>query len=214
MNYLVNKAEVMEFFDNHIMKYIITDLEILNKIKADDSGIGGCAIPQALSTFSALDLMGYLLHPQDIETNKMTFSDLLKNSKYFPEFETFSTKDNFILSFKDNLRNIIAHRFSLAKYDITKSDENHLFFEYKGQQTFNVSYLTKITINFIRRIRDEIYNDQLNINGYSKDITLEKIKNKISKLKNFEGKNCEHLNNLSISTVTTDTTSSLGKEKQ
>ena len=166
MSYLVNKAEVMEFFDNHIMKYIITDLEILNKIKADDSGIGGCAIPQALSTFSALDLMGYLLHPQDIETNKMTFSDLLKNSKYFPEFETFSTKDNFILSFKDNLRNIIAHRFSLAKYDITKSDENHLFFEYKGQQTFNVSYLTKITINFIRRIRDEIYNDQLNINGY------------------------------------------------
>ena len=108
MSYLVNKAEVMEFFDNHIMKYIITDLEILNKIKADDSGIGGCAIPQALSTFSALDLMGYLLHPQDIETNKMTFSDLLKNSKYFPEFETFSTKDNFILSFKDNLRNIIA----------------------------------------------------------------------------------------------------------
>lgn len=214
MSYLVNKAEVMEFFDNHIMKYIITDLEILNKIKADDSGIGGCAIPQALSTFSALDLMGYLLHPQDIETNKMTFSDLLKNSKYFPEFETFSTKDNFILSFKDNLRNIIAHRFSLAKYDITKSDENLLFFEYKGQQTFNVSYLTKITINFIRRIRDEIYNDQLNINGYSKDITLEKIKNKISKLKNFEGKNYEHLNNLSISTVTTDTTSSLGKEKQ
>ena len=204
----------MEFFDNHIMKYIITDLEILNKIKADDSGIGGCAIPQALSTFSALDLMGYLLHPQYIETNKMTFSDLLKNSKYFPEFETFSTKDNFILSFKDNLRNIIAHRFSLSKYDITKSDENHLFFEYKGQQTFNVSYLTKITINFIRRIRDEIYNDQLNINGYSKDITLEKIKNKINKLKNFEGKNYEHLNNLSISTVTTDTTSSLGKEKQ
>mgnify|MGYP007097323165 FL=1 len=51
MSYLVNKAEVMEFFDNHIMKYIITDLEILNKIKADDSGIGGCAIPQALSTF-------------------------------------------------------------------------------------------------------------------------------------------------------------------
>jgi hypothetical protein len=89
-----------------------------------------------------------------------------------------------------------------------------IFFEYKGQQTFNVSYLTKITINFIRRIRDEIYNDQLNINGYSKDITLEKIKNKINKLKNFEGKNYEHLNNLSISTVTTDTTSSLGKEKQ
>lgn len=210
MSYSIDKAEVLNFFDNHIMKYIIADLEILDKIKADGSGVGGCAIPQALSTFAALDLIGYLLHPQDGKPVAMNFTDLLKNDKYFPEFKQFGTQADFFDSFKHNLRSIMAHRFSLAKYDITKTDDNYLFFENNGRQTFNASYFTKITINFIKKIRNEINDDKLIINGYTKEVTIEKVKNKIIKLKDFEGDIYVPLDNLPISTVTTHTTSSLG----
>lgn len=208
MSYESDKKEVLDFFDNHILKYIIVDLEVLNEIKATRLGGGGCSIPQASSTFSALDLIGYLIHQQDITTVGMSFSSLLKNKVYFPEFSEYSTKAKFFDSFRDNFRSIMAHRFSLAKYDIAKTEDNYLFVEKTGRQIFNVSYFTKITIKAIKKIYEEIQNDQLVIPTFSKEKTMKKVKDRITKLKEFEGSVFVLLNDLPT-TATTQTTCSL-----
>jgi hypothetical protein len=210
MRYQADKISVLDFFENHILKYVVVDLEVLDKIKADSYGLGGCAIPQASSTFAALELMGYLIHPQDTKTVAMSFSDLLNNEKYFPEFKKYATQSNFLNSFRDNLRSIMVHRFSLVKYDISKTDDNHIFIEKDGRQIFNTSYFTKLTINTIKKIHIEIRNDAFFINGYSKEVTLEKMKNRIDKLKDFESENYVTLTDLPPSTTATETTSSLG----
>lgn len=209
MSYTNNKAIVINLFDNHIIKYIVKDLEILNSIEADSSGYGGCAIPQASSTFAALDLIGYLIHPQELKTVSMSFTDLLKNNQYFPDFVEYTSDINFFDSFKENIRSVMVHRFSLSKYDIAKADTNHLFYEQDGRQIFNTSFFTKTTIVAINKICNNIKNDSFVINGYDKEYTMEKIKNRIEKLKDFEGKYFSNLINLPISTTTTETTSSL-----
>lgn len=207
MSYEINKAEVLDFFDNHIMKYIIVDLEVLDEIKAKSFGGGGCSIPQASSTFSALDLIGYLIHPQDLGTLRMSFSDLLKNKSYFPEFIEYSTKAKFFDSFRDNFRSIMAHRFSLAKYDIAKTDDTHLFVEKDSRQIFNVSFFTKITIKAIKKIYEEIKHDQFLISTFSNEVTMEKVKTRITKLKEYEGSVYVLLNDLPITTTTQSTCS-------
>lgn len=180
----------------------------MENIRANSFGEGGCAIPQASSTFAALDLLGYLIHPQDLKPVVMSFTDLLSDVKYFPEFKKYSTYSNFFDSFRDNLRSIMVHRFSLAKYDIAKTSEMHLFLEKNGRQIFNVSFFTKITIKAIEKIHAEIEDDSFTISGLSKDATMEKIKNRIIKLKDYEGKVNVSITNLPT-TTTTETTSSL-----
>src|SRR5688572_3604781 len=145
MSYETNKAEVLALFDNHIIKYVIKDLEVLDSIEPDALGAGACAIPQAISTFAALDLIGYLIHPQDVKVVGMSFTDLLNNDTYFPEIKQYSSHANFFASFRDDLRSIMAHRFSLTKYDITKSNNGYLFVEDGGSHIFNTSHLTRIT---------------------------------------------------------------------
>jgi hypothetical protein len=104
----------------------------------------------------------------------------------------------------------MTHRFSLAKYDITKTNNGNLFFEENGRQIFNTSHFTKMTVAAIMKIYNQIKDDNFIINGYSRELTMEKIKERIEKLKNFEGNAFSHLMNLPISTTTTETTSSLG----
>ena len=208
MSYETDKANILAFFDNHIIRYVVSDLEALNSIEADETGAGGCSIPQASATFSALDLMGYLMHPQDISPMKMSFSDLLNNEKYFPEFKQYSIQANFFNSFKDNLRSFMVHRFSITKYDITKTSDTNLFTEMDTRQIFNTSYFTKITINAINKIYNEIKEDKFLINGFSKKITLGKVNEKIKMLKGFD-KNYVPLIDLPISSVSTQTTCSL-----
>lgn len=210
MSYELDKREVENFFDNHIIKYIIVDLEVLDKIEADASGVGGCVIPLALSTFAALDLIGYLIHAQERKVVAMSFSDLLTNARYFPDFVQYTTQNSFFDSFRDNLRSIMAHRFSLAKYDIAKSPDPYLFFENNGRQIFNASYFTKITIDAIKKIHAEITSDTFIINGYSKEETMIKMKERIIKLKDFEGSVFVAIANLPITSTILQTTSSLG----
>lgn len=144
MSYDINKQEVLKLFDYHIMKYIIKDLEVLDSIISDNAGTGGCAIPQAISTFSALDLIGYLVHPQEIKPVGMSFSELLKNEIYFPGFKEYTCHINFLDSFRDNIRSIMVHRYSLVGYEITKNDTEQLFWNNGNNQTFNASYFTKM----------------------------------------------------------------------
>lgn len=173
-------------------------------------GAGGCAIPQASATFSALDLMGYLIHPIDLNVMKMSFSDFLNYVEYFPILNIYKTHADFFASMKDDLRSIMAHRFSLVNYDITKEDNNLWFFEIEEKTIFNVSYFTKMTISIINTIYERIINDKFIINGFDKETTIEKMKIKIEKLKNFEGNGYAKLTGLQSSNVTIQTTSSLG----
>lgn len=210
MSHESNKRKVIDLFENHIIKYVVKDLEVLDSIEPDPSGSGACAIPQAISTFAALDLIGYLIHPQDSKTVRMNFTDFLRNDKYFPEIKHYSTHVNFFESFRDNLRTIMVHRFSLAKYDITKSNEDYLFFEKSGRQIFNTSYFTRITVVAIMMIFNQIKDDNFIINGYSKEKTMAKIKERIEKLRDFEGNAFSPLANLPRYTTTIESTTSLG----
>lgn len=210
MSYEIDKKEVLNLFDNHIMRYIVKDLEVLDRIKPDDYGAGGCAIPQASSTFAALDLIGYLVHPQELKPVGMAFSDLLKNDRYFPEFEEYKSHVDFFDSFRDNIRSIMVHRFLLTKYDITKVDTEYLFLEANGHQIFNASHFTKMTIDAITKIYNDIKSDTFIINGYSKELTMENIRLKIDKLKAFEGKGFEPFSNLTTPTISIKTTNPLG----
>ena len=210
MSHENNKSIVLDLFDNHIIKYIIKDLEILDSIKADDFGVGGCAIPQATSTFSAIDLIGYLIHTEDRRTLQMSFTELLKNEKYFPDFKDYSTYSEFFDSFRDDFRSVMVHRFSLTKYDIAKIETRTLFIVEQGKTIFNVSYFTKMTIGAIKKIYQKIKDDTFIINGYSKEVSMEKIKNKVVELKNYNSTNFRLLENLPTSTTCSETTSSLG----
>lgn len=210
MSYENNKSDVLNLFENHIIKYIIKDLEVLDSIKADEFGVGGCAIPQATSTFSALDLMGYLVHTEDRRAIQMSFTELLKNEFYFSDFKDYSTYTEFFDSFRDDLRSVMVHRFTLSKYDIGKIGKNNLFIEERSKTIFNVSYFTKMTIKAIKKIYQEIIDDTFIIQGYSKEVSMEKINNKIAELKNYNSPNFRLLEHLPTSTTCTETTSSLG----
>lgn len=207
-----NKKEVLDFFENHIIKYVVKDLEILNKIEADGEGVGGCAIPQASSTFSALDLIGYLIHPQDeIRPVKMSFSDLLKKEKYFPELSDYKSNEPFFNSIRDYIRTYLAHRYLMTKYDVAKIDIDKLFIVNKGRIVFNVAFFTKITVKAIKEICSDITNDLFVINDYSNEKSIKMVKERLDKLKSydFEGKNNVELTDLTTSTVTFETTKSL-----
>ena len=210
MDYKANKAAVLDLFDNHILRYIIKDLEKLIEIEADDFGAGGCAIPQAISTFAVLDLIGYITHPQDeISTVGGSFGNIIINKKYFLGFKKLLDHPNFLDSFRDNIRSIMVHRFLLAKYDIAKTLDNELFIQKKDRQIFNVTYFTKITIDATKKIYDEISGDLFFINGFSKEESLYKMNNKIGRLKEFGGRKYAELTNLTIPTTCIQTTSSV-----
>lgn len=209
MSFDSDKAYVLNFFQNYILKYIITDLKRLNKIRQKKNGTGACTIPQAIATFSALDLLGYLVHPQDIKETRMSFSDVLNNQQFFPELKEYSSHPNFFNSFRDNIRSIMVHRFSLTKYDITKNKKKILFFERNGIQIFNVSYFTRIAIKAILKVHSDIQGDTFRINGCSRNESIEKLKDKINRLKSYEAESFLRLENIDTLTVTIETTHSI-----
>jgi hypothetical protein len=209
MSYENNKLDVLSLFDNHIIKYVVKDLLVLDSIKADDLGLGGCSIPQAISTFSALDFIGYLIHTENIKTIGMSFTELLKNELYFPDFKDYSIHEKFFHSFRDDIRSVMVHRFSLIKYDIAKIKTSNLFIKGHDVEIFNVSYFTKMTINAINKIYDDIKNDTFKIDGFSKEASMENIKNKILNLKIHNSYKINLLENEPTSTISLETTRSL-----
>ncbi len=210
MTHEENKQEVMQLFDNHILKYIVSDLIKLNSIMADENGVGGCSIPQAISTFSALDFVGYLTHSQDMSVMSMSFSDLLKNENYFPSLKSYVNHSNFSKIFRDDYRSFMVHRYSMTKFNISKINVDELFLEENSNVIFNVFYFTKITIEAILKIYDEIIKDTFTINMNSNEQSIEKVKNRITNLKNYNEANFLAFDSLLPNTTITQTTSSLG----
>jgi len=210
MSFESNKAEVIELFENHILKYIVKDLKVLDGIKADESGAGGCAIPQATAAFSALDLMGYLTNPQEVRPVEMRIKDFLGNPLYFPTIQHLVTQSGFLDFIRDNVRSIMAHRFALSIFDITKEDNGHLFYQEGNKYIFSARHLTHLTISAINHVYQSIQTDSFRINGFTNEESIEKMKTKVDKLKSYIGTDFTGLSGLFVSTTTTQTTSSLG----
>ncbi len=208
MSYATNKQSVINFFDFYVLKYIVTDLKVLDKISADEKGEGGCTIPQAVSTFAALDLIGYLTSSQTPPPIGMHFQEVLQDPAYFPEFILLANQEKFLNSFRDDFRSTMAHRFLLIQYDIHKSASETLLSEYAGRHIFNVSYFTKLVITAIEKIYSLIQSDQFIINGCAKDESVEKIKIRIDDLKHHASKHYKLLEGLPSLTSTPETTRS------
>ncbi|MEQ8532517.1 MAG: hypothetical protein RIB86_11725 [Imperialibacter sp.] len=97
------------------------------------------------------------------------------------------------------------------KYDITKSENEDMFFENAGLPTFNTSYFTKLTLKVIEKIYRQVCADTFIVNGLDKNQTMEKLKKQVEKLKNYSSGKFQPINNLTTtSTTTTQTTSSIG----
>lgn len=103
----------------------------------------------------------------------------------------------------------MVHRFSLTKYDITKNKKKILFFERNGIQIFNVSYFTRIAIKAILKVHSDIQGDTFRINGCSRNESIEKLKDKINRLKSYEAESFLRLENIDTLTVTIETTHSI-----
>jgi len=209
MSYNSDKELVIGFFETHILKYIVTDLKVLNDITANSNGEGGCAIPQAISAFSAIDLIGYLTSAQNVSPIRMHFTEILKNANYFPEIKDLAHHEDFFNSFRDDIRSVMAHRFSLVKYDIEKSKVDILLTNRNGDTVFNVSYFTKLVIKSIETIFDSIKNDSFIIDGVSAGDSVKKVKDKIIELKQFESKYYTQTTEIVINTTCTETTKSI-----
>ena len=67
-----------------------------------------------------------------------------------------------------------------------------------------------MTIAAIKKIYQEIKDNAFIINGYSKELSMEKIKNKVVELKNYNSTNFRLLENLPTSTTSKEARSSLG----
>ncbi|MDB5222634.1 MAG: hypothetical protein JWN83_1301 [Chitinophagaceae bacterium] len=189
MQYADHKNSVLKFFDEYALKYLVSDLEMLDSIKADDNGIGGCAIPQAISTFSAVDLFGFLLDTQDVGSNitKMRLMPFLKNKDLFPTIDEVKKMEDFLNSFRDDIRSIMTHRFFLAKYDIAKLPETSLLIQNDDKRIFNVSYFTKLVVSAIREIYNKIKNDVFILPGDKKnEETIERFYNRLELLRSYE----------------------------
>ena len=208
MSYDANKQSIIKFFDFYILKYIVTDLKVLDAISADIRGEGGCAIPQAISTFAALDLIGYLTSSQDPATIGMHFQEVLKDPAYFPELTLLANQEKFLNSFRDDFRSTMAHRFLLIQYDIYKSASETLLSESAGRHIFNVSYFTKLVIKAIEKIYSSIQTDQLIISGLSLEDSVEKIKIRIDDLNQHASKHYKLLEGLPLLPFTPETTRS------
>lgn len=55
--------QLRHYFEDHLVRYTVPDLQCLMDIRPDSDGLSGCTIPLALTAFSVLDLFGYLLRP-------------------------------------------------------------------------------------------------------------------------------------------------------
>ncbi|MGZ0015344.1 hypothetical protein [Yeosuana sp. AK3] len=65
----MKKKEVGKFFKLFVNEYIVTDILVLDNIrKNENTGLGSCAIPQAMALLSAIDLLGFLFG-KDKEAN-------------------------------------------------------------------------------------------------------------------------------------------------
>ena len=101
---------------------MVKDIKVIDQIKPDAT-----AISQTSAIIQALDLMGYLTHPQELKVINLSFSHFLNNEVYFPSINQHKNHINFLNLLRDDVISIMAHRFSLTMFDITEKVISLLF---------------------------------------------------------------------------------------
>lgn len=200
---------VDKFFKEFIFKNIIPDLKVLDQINPNGiGGLGACCIPQAITTFSTIDLFGYLLGPENMKEMDMRFIDFLKNRLYFPNLESSLESDNFWNSLRDELRSLMVHRFIISKYSIAKVDVDKLFvkIEQSNEVIFNVRFFTKITLNAVDIIYHLFLNQELVIEDLSFSDTIDRLRMKVESLINLNRYNVDNISNITSISTTIQTT--------
>lgn len=94
--YYVAKSWLCDYFENNIKKYVITDLIVLQNIpdklsenievrdKINNDALGYCTIPQAMTVFSCMDILGFLLRPDTSQDDlSLVKKQTSENIKYF-----------------------------------------------------------------------------------------------------------------------------------
>lgn len=184
MQYQDHKVDVLSFFTGHVLKYLLPDIQKLDSITADADGTGGgCAVPQALASFAATDLFGYLVSPDTPDTIRMHMQPFLRNSRYFPVAGQIGQLNDFIASFRDDVRSFLTHRFFLGQYDIGKIPQDDLFVVNNGIVIFNVSYFSKLVCAGILTIHREISEDRFIIAGNTGLESVQLFYNRLQALK-------------------------------
>jgi hypothetical protein len=155
------RKEILDFFKRFIEDFIMKDLEILNSIKPDnETGLGGCTIPTAMTIISASELLGFLLNEKGV-TGKS--KDNISHFFNYDKTSLFPTTYNSdIIDVIFNYRHGMMHHF-FPKFKgqfagICKDEGNSNLFiihTINGQpeESLNVSVLVKDFIEAIKKLR-------------------------------------------------------------
>jgi len=163
------------FFDNEISNFVLPDIDRLtNEIRPNDQGLRGCTVPLAMLLFSLIDLLGFLMRPDQNANKRKTrrnFEYLLSESRYFSE--TYAENWKMILEL---FRHGIMHQFFPKASGITKAGRNTpLIFMHEDKPTLNVDALSTDLVEAINRIRGDI------ISGSGSDLIV-RMNDRLGKL--------------------------------
>src|SRR4030095_3877846 len=188
MSYESQKKEVIKFFDDYIFNYLIPDIRTLQRLEPDTRGRGACTIPLAITTFTAVDLFGYFLDPNSSAPAILTMKlkVFLSSKEFFPELKGLTDLDNFLDSFRQDVRSLMTHRFFLTQYHIAKLPEKKLFVDHGVDRIFNATHFANLVTEGIQKVYDKIHQDSLILAGdTNKEETMQRLYDRLQNLKNY-----------------------------
>lgn len=204
--YYVAKSWLCKYFENNIKNYVITDLIVLQNIpdklsenievrdKINHHALGYCTIPQAMTVFSCMDILGFLLRPDTSQDDlSLVKKQTSENIKYFLN-QYYVQKgyiiENDIKPLTSLYRHGLMHQFfpknvDIHKTPVRKTQPPFQVISYTGGENggssrrhcLNVSDFTECFLIALNDIRQDFDSEddiikQRNFNMYLKWIKL------------------------------------------
>ena len=145
----LKRQRVVGFFTNEIERYVVGDLIRLSQIRPDEeTGLRGCAVPQAMLVFATLNLFGYLINEKETTGTSKSFKAIF-SSKHglFPT--TYEEEgDRIVGLFRDGM----MHQFFPKASAVAKVGEDMPLILSQDTPCLNVDRLSKDVINAIREL--------------------------------------------------------------
>lgn len=146
----MKKKQVEDFFKLFIKDYLVGDILILNNIRKDeDTGLGACTIPQAMTVISGIDLLGLLFgnnkETNDSEKHIFEFYRITKQVYKNDQYNVENIKK--IVSYRHGMMHNFFPKFKSENIGICKSESQELIIKQSfGDieiESINVSILTR-----------------------------------------------------------------------
>lgn len=144
----MKKKQVQDFFKLFIKDYLIEDICILNKIKKNqDTGLGACAIPQAMAVLSGIDLLGLLFgNYKDTNDSEKHISEFYRITKStYPDDRYDETVVKKLVLYRHGMMHNFFPKYHAKNIGICKSDSKKLFIK----QTFNNTEIESLNVTFL-----------------------------------------------------------------